>query len=79
MSDSWRTCDACGRQAEIGPNQDIGDALRGWVIISRLRGKDSFERCSFCSICCLQQWAQTQVATIPDVFLHSLSDSPCNL
>jgi len=79
MSDSWRSCHTCGRQVEIAPGQALGDALSGWAIVSRLRSKDSFDRCSFCSMSCLQQWAQTQVPVIPDIFLHSLNDSSCNL
>ena len=78
MSDSWRACHACGRQVEMAPGQALGDALSGWVIVSRLRDKDSFDRFSFCSMCCLQQWVQRQVPVIPDIFLHSLDDSSCN-
>jgi len=79
MPNSWRACHTCGRQVEVAPSQAIGDALCGWVVVSRIHNKDSFDRCSFCSMYCLEQWAQTQIPAIPDVFLHSLNDSPCNL
>ncbi len=39
MSDSWRACHACGREVEMAPGQALGDALSGWVIVSRLRDK----------------------------------------
>gem|GEM_PF-5709615 len=63
----------------MAPNQDIGDALGGWIVVSRLHSKDSFERYSFCSLSCLQHWTQGQMPCVPDVFLYSMSDSSCEL
>jgi len=60
----------------MNPGQALGDALSGWVIVSSMRDRDSFDRFSFCSMCCLHHWVQQQVPVIPEVFLHSIDDSP---
>ena len=76
MSESWRTCHGCGREVEMAQGQSLGEALHGWLIISCVKDKDSFERHSFCSLGCLREWTDTQMPEVPEVFRRSL-DGQC--
>jgi hypothetical protein len=74
MSESWRACNACGRELEMTPGQSLGEALSGWYILSRIRDSTYFDRTSFCSMDCLVDWIQNQKTAVPEVFRRSLDD-----
>ncbi len=74
MSESWRVCNACGRELEMAAGQSLGEALSGWYILSRIRDSTYFDRMSFCSMGCLVDWVQKQRTTVPEIFRRSLDD-----
>ena len=55
--ESWRVCHSCGREVEMAGGQSLGEAMGGWLILSRIKDKENFDRFSFCSMGCLQTWA----------------------
>ena len=74
MSESWRTCNSCGRELEMTAGQSLGRALSGWYILSRIRNDTYFDRMSFCSMDCLSSWTQNQDSGVPEVFRRSFDD-----
>lgn len=74
MSESWRTCNACGRELEATTGQPLSTILSGWYILSRIRDNSYFDRMSFCSQGCLVDWVQIQQSEVPEVFRRSFDD-----
>jgi len=74
MSESWRTCNACGRELETTTGQPLSAVLSGWYVLSRIRDDSFFDRISFCSQGCLADWVHAQQAEVPEVFRRSFND-----
>jgi hypothetical protein len=49
-------------------------ALQGWYIVSHLAGPEDIKRYGFCSLTCLQRWANENAGTIPEIFLNSFDE-----
>jgi hypothetical protein len=49
-------------------------ALQGWYILSHLAGPEDIKRFGFCSLTCLQRWANENAGAIPEVFLSSFDE-----
>jgi len=71
-------CHSCGRKVEFSQEELPCQALHGWLIISCLKGLESVDRYSFCSFSCLKRWVDSQVPTVPEVFLKSLGEDTNN-
>ncbi len=54
------------------------DVLHGWLMVSCLKGPESIERYSFCSLGCLQKWVDIQMPVVPDIFIESLGEENNN-
>jgi hypothetical protein len=67
-------CSSCGVRVELGQGELPCEVLRGWFIVSQLRGSESIERHSFCSISCLKKWAETESPQVPEIFIRSLDE-----
>ena len=67
-------CHACGREVELGEGEAPCDVLRGWLMLSQLKGTESVDRYSFCSFTCLKIWVDEQLPRVPEVFLDSLGE-----
>ena len=74
MGNKCCVCHSCGRKVEFSQEEFPCDVLRGWLIVSRLKGLESVDRYSFCSFSCLLRWVDSQLPAIPEVFLKSLGE-----
>ncbi len=74
MQERVITCHACGKELEYHPEEPPCEGLAGWVTVSLWKGREAVDHYSFCSIPCLQVWAQSQTPQIPEVFLKSFED-----
>jgi hypothetical protein len=68
------TCYSCGRTVEFSDEELPCEALRGWLVVSCLKGSESVDRYSFCSFGCLKQWVTSRMSVVPEVFLKSLGE-----
>jgi hypothetical protein len=50
------------------------EVLRGWFIISHLKGVESVEQKNYCSLDCLKRWLDSEFPDVPEVFLKSMED-----
>ena len=67
-------CQTCGRKVEFEQKELPCEVLRGWLVISHLKGIEAIDQHSFCSLSCLQRWVDSQVPTVPEVFIKSLEE-----
>lgn len=67
-------CQTCGCKVEFGQKELPCEVLRGWLVISHLKGIEAIDQHSFCSLSCLQRWVDSQVPTVPEVFIKSLEE-----
>ena len=67
-------CRSCGRGAGFSLGAPPCEALQGWITVSRWKGSSSVEHHNFCSFSCLQEWVETQIPRIPEVFLEYLEE-----
>ena len=67
-------CCCCGREVVVERGELPCDVLHGWLMVSCLKGRESIERYSFCSLDCLQKWVALQMPAVPDVFIESLGE-----
>lgn len=68
------SCHSCGREVELGEGEVPCDVLRGWLMLSCLKGAETVDRYSFCSFVCLKIWVDKQLPRVPEVFLESLGE-----
>ena len=68
------SCRSCGRGVEFPIGDPPCEALQGWITVSRWKGSNSVEHHSFCSFSCLQEWVETQVPRVPEVFLKYFNE-----
>jgi hypothetical protein len=50
------------------------EVLRGWLIVSYLKGIEEIDHHGFCSLSCLKRWVDSRAPEIPDVFIRSLEE-----
>jgi len=67
-------CHSCGEEVELSQGELPCDVLHGWLMLSRLKGSESVDRYSFCSLSCLQKWLNEQLPVVPEVFMKSLGE-----
>jgi len=67
-------CGSCGRKVEHHHSEPPCEVLRGWLTVSCWKGLESVEHYSFCSLSCLQEWVESHVPKVPEVFLKSFSE-----
>jgi hypothetical protein len=67
-------CHSCGRRVEFDSKDVPCEVLRGWLIVSHLKGVEEVDHISFCSPSCLKRWADDQTPPVPDVFIRSLEE-----
>jgi endogenous inhibitor of DNA gyrase (YacG/DUF329 family) len=65
------SCGSCGRKVEHHHSQPPCVVLRGWLTVSHWKGLESVDHYSFCCPRCLQEWVDSQVPRVPEVFLKS--------
>jgi len=53
-------CHSCGRRVEFDSKDVPCEVLRGWLIVSHLKGVEEVDRRSFCSPSCLKRWADVK-------------------
>ena len=68
------SCHGCGKVVECSPGEVPCEVLKGWLTVSHWQGPGAVSHYSFCSFTCLKSWADTQVPTIPKVFLESFDE-----
>jgi len=68
------TCSGCGEKVELSSEQPPCQVLDGWFMLSQWKGLGSVEHHHFCSLTCLEKWAEAQTPKIPRVFLESFTD-----
>ncbi len=74
MVDRSCTCHSCGKTVELGQQELPCRVLLGWHIVSCLKGTESIDHYSFCSLGCLRGWVDSHMPEIPEVFLKSLGE-----
>jgi len=67
-------CHSCGRKVEFGQEELPCQVLRGWLVVSSLKGLETIDRYSFCSLSCLKRWVDGQAPGVPEVFIKSLGE-----
>jgi hypothetical protein len=68
------TCHTCGKGAVCSPGELPCEALKGWLTVACWKGPGAVSRYNFCSFSCLKAWVDSQVPTIPEVFLESFGE-----
>jgi len=67
-------CSSCGVRVELGKGEMPCEVLRGWLIVSLLKGAESIERHSFCSTSCLKKWVEEESPQVPEIFIRSMDE-----
>jgi hypothetical protein len=69
------SCKSCGTEVELPPEEPPCRRLKGWLIVAHWKGAASVEHNHFCSLDCLQKWADSQVTNIPEVFMRYFTEN----
>ena len=67
-------CSLCGVRVELAKHELPCEVLRGWLIVSRLKGPEAIERHSFCSTDCLKKWLEAESPKVPEIFIRSIDE-----
>ncbi len=67
-------CYCCDRKVEHHDSEPPCEVLRGWLTVSYWKGRESVDHYSFCSLSCLQEWVDSHVPKIPEIFLRSFGE-----
>ncbi|MEE8205219.1 MAG: hypothetical protein V3T68_04115 [Dehalococcoidales bacterium] len=74
MANRCCVCHTCSRKVEFNAKELPCEVLRGWLVVSHLKGVEAIDQHSFCSLSCLKRWVDSQAPAVPEVFIRSLDD-----
>ena len=66
----YTECSGC----EVVTEDTRCNVLSGWFTVSQWQGKESVTKYDFCSLQCLRSWVESQIPTIPDVFIKAFEE-----
>ena len=75
-------CYSCCKQVEytecsgsgVPPEETRCNVLSGWLSVTQWQGHESAIQYYFCSLLCLYNWVESQIPTIPDVFIKGFEE-----
>jgi len=67
-------CHICGRRVDFSGQEVPCEVLRGWLMVSHLKGVEQIDHHGFCSLSCLQRWVDSLAPQVPQVFIESLEE-----
>jgi hypothetical protein len=67
-------CHNCGEIVECSEEERPCEVLKGWLMVTLLKGPKSGEHYDFCSLMCLKAWVDAQVPQVPNIFLKAFEE-----